>query len=127
MESSVMNLEQEARTLMKNYLWTDTTRWVLGEGCSSSEYRREQAQLKRLGEIAGTLGEERVREIWEEVRADIRSDMASAAEQVMEAEVIRSWLNEPGTDTTAADHALVQEEIRLALRCLWAERLHAEG
>ena len=113
-----MSLEQEARTLVERHLWTSTQRWVLSEGCSSSDHRREEAAMGRLKQISITLGEGRVKAIWAEVRAGIRSKMAEAATPFLPPEVIAGWLAGRSEDN-ADDRDSLEAQVKNALRAAW--------
>jgi hypothetical protein len=136
-----MTLEQEATELITTYLWTDTKRWVFGDGCSSSDYHREQAAMRRLNEIAVVLGEGRVRAIWSETRAVIRAMMAEDAGRVLATDVIKKWLADDAPDDPSPeeiDKCLADflggtlkppdgpdEQVRIALNNIWRVRLRS--
>ncbi len=136
-----MTLEQEATKLITTHLWTDTQRWVFGDGCSSSDYYREQAAMRRLNEIAVVLEEGRVRAFWSEIRGGIRAMMAEDAGRVLPTDVINKWLaddapNDPSPEeidkclTDLLEGTLQppdgpEEQVRIALNNIWRERLRS--
>ncbi len=118
-----MTFQEEARSLIKSHLWSATQRWVLREGCSSADYRREQAQIRRLHEIEVALGEDQVKALWAEVRAEIRSQLAEQVKPVLEPEVIDGWLRGTPVKRSSLLQDWPEEEVRLALSYIWHMKL----
>ena len=84
--------EEEVRQTVRSYLWSDTARWALREGTATFEWRYGEGQLDRLAEIAEVIGQERVRELWAEVRREVREEMAEMARLVAPDSVVEEWL-----------------------------------
>ncbi len=90
--SNKLALEEQARQIVWDYLWVDTEVWALHEGIGNHDWKIRQEKLRRLDEVAGVLGEDRVRAIWADVRDEIRREMADMAREVVPHDVVADWL-----------------------------------
>lgn len=116
MERDFMDIDDAARTLIRNQFWFAIQRWVLGEGCASANFRPQFG----LEEIEANLGSARMQVLTESVRTEIVSRLAEQvrAKNILPDEVLDNWV-QTGNDTS--DH-LVQR----ALNGIWLLKLHPE-
>lgn len=85
-------LTDEVAETIREYIWSDVIRWLAAEGYTSFDAHCDTEVLKRLNLIDLVIAGDTVQSMWDSIRDEIDTELATTARRVVPNEVVERWL-----------------------------------